>query len=223
MNGPSLTSSTAISAPKRPVSTPIARGPQTRDEPVEERNGKLGSGRIGEAGTPPASQVGEERELADHQQRAAGVADGEVRAPIGVPEVAQADQLVGHAIDHLRRVVDADPGEHERAAADLSQQLVAGAHRRAGHALNDEAHRLGRSGRLGALTAPRAPSPRIDRPGVLALARRPERGFGEDGARVPDHPALRVVVGGGLHLRRHLGGGVRRGTSRSRSPGSRAG
>lgn len=112
------------------------------DEAIHERNRQLGRRRVGETGAPSASQVGEERELAHDQQRAGGIGDCQVGPPGVVLEIAHADQLVAHAIDDLLRVVDPDPGEHERAAPDLPEQLLAGADGRAGHALNDETHRL---------------------------------------------------------------------------------
>jgi hypothetical protein len=110
-------------------------------------NGPSGNGDLGqcrrrrEARAATASHVGIERELADDEQRSAGLGDGEIGPPISVLEVAEADELLGHAVDHILVVIGSDADEYDGPAPDLAQQLRAGADRGPGHALYDEPHR----------------------------------------------------------------------------------
>ena len=94
VNGPSLTSSTAISAPNRPVATLTPRPRSAPHESAVEPLGELGGAPAGEPRTPAAPRVGEQRELRDDQRLAAEVEQRAVR-PAGV--VAEDPQLGGLA------------------------------------------------------------------------------------------------------------------------------
>ena len=90
VNGPSLTSSTAISAPNEPVwtsPTPAARSSSAKRGRGARR--ASGGGGVGEAGAAAARRVGEERELAHDERGAADVEDRAVRPALLVGEDPQ--------------------------------------------------------------------------------------------------------------------------------------
>jgi hypothetical protein len=97
--------------------------------------------RIREPGASSTTQVRVERELADQQEAAACLSDRSVGAAGIVLEVAQAEQLIRHAVDELLRVPAADPDQDHRARADRTDRLRADPHGGAADALDDKAHR----------------------------------------------------------------------------------
>ena len=141
MNGPSLTSSTCHLGPEPSGFHRRSRVAESGDEPVDQRHRLLRRRSAGEPGSTATADVGVERELAHDEERAADVGDREVRPPVRVGEVAQAEELVGHAVDGGIVVIGPDAGQDDRAESDLTEPLVAFANRCAGHALDDEAHR----------------------------------------------------------------------------------
>ncbi len=72
MTGPSLTMSTAMWAPKLPVSTRCPRCAEGGHEHVVELGGAVGRSGSDERGAMPSRGVGVEGELAHHEDRAAG-------------------------------------------------------------------------------------------------------------------------------------------------------
>ena len=84
VTGPSLTSSTAMSAPKRPVSTGMPSAARQVCEGLVKALALLGRGGGGKSGAI-AAQIGGQGELADHQRRPADIADRQVHLALRRP------------------------------------------------------------------------------------------------------------------------------------------
>ena len=154
MNGPSLTSSTCISAPKRPVAVRTPRRASASAKRKVEPLGEVRGRRVREPGPAPASRVGVERELRDDEGRAAGVEQRAIGPARVVPEDAQLGhrprQVVGAGLG-VRR---ADTEQDDQAGPDLAHDLTgrpAHADRGAGDALEERPH-----GWLGGAITPRS-------------------------------------------------------------------
>ena len=98
MNGPSLTSSTAISAPNAAGRDGHAERRERRREPQVEALGELRGGAAGEARPPAAARVRVERELRDDERRAADLEQRQVRPAVVVAEDPQLGGLAGEVV-----------------------------------------------------------------------------------------------------------------------------
>ena len=204
MNGPSLTSSTAITAPNRPVATrtPIA-AERLREPEVEPLRQLRGRG-AGEPGPPAAAGVGVERELAHDERLAADVEQRQVRPALRVVEDPQLRRPAGRARRHRLVVVRPDAEEDRRAPARSRRRP----RRRRGRGRRSSAGgapaRQARAGRAGS-TSGGITSPAPSRPGPLRRLHAVLGGVG-------DPPALglreiALAVGGVPFLGERLGRG----------------
>src|SRR5207253_162453 len=81
-----------------------------------------------------------ERELRDHEQSPADVAEGEVHLVLRVAEEAKSEDLVGHPLELRLAVGLREADEEQEAAPDLSGEALADAYGRARHPLHEHAH-----------------------------------------------------------------------------------
>ena len=119
MTGPSFTSSTAIRAPKTPVSTWT---PSSRS--AAQKRSYSGSATSGRAAPEKRRAVAlrgvrDQRELADDERRAAGVEQRAVELAGVVLEDPQPRDLARETLGLLRRVPVRDAEQDEEAGADL--------------------------------------------------------------------------------------------------------
>jgi hypothetical protein len=119
-----------------------AAGAEPRDQQLDERPGALGRRRAGERRPASPLHRSEQRELRDDQQAAAGGGEVEIHPPLAVVEQPQGGELLGRGLDLALAVAGLDADQHEQAAADGGDPLVADFHRGAANALQDEAHRF---------------------------------------------------------------------------------
>ena len=140
MNGPSLTSSTAISAPNRPVATSTPSARERRREPPVEPLGEVWRRGAGEPGPAAPPRVGEQRELRDDQRRPADVEQRPVGPALVVAEDAQLGGLAGEVVGDRLGVVRTDPEQDHEARADRADDIAVDPDRRAGRPLEDGPH-----------------------------------------------------------------------------------
>ena len=95
------------------------------DESPIERFGQLGRRGGHETRPPPFAGIAQQRELADHEHRAAGVRQGQVHFSFGVVEDPQAHDLVGQLPRIVQRVVGGHAQQHQQSAADLAADFTA--------------------------------------------------------------------------------------------------
>ena len=88
VTGPSLTNSTCIMAPKRPVDGRHAQRPHRPDEGFVERFGDLRRRGADETGPAALAAIAVQRELTDHQNAAGNVGHAEIHFVVGVAEDA---------------------------------------------------------------------------------------------------------------------------------------
>ena len=113
VNGPSLTSSTDIIAPKTPVSTGTPCSSQRLGEVVAERLRDLRSGGAGEAGATTLAHVGVQGELTDDQGGPADVEQALVEAAVGVGEDAQSGDFARQRLGLCFGIAVCDADEDE--------------------------------------------------------------------------------------------------------------
>ncbi len=149
--GPSLTSSTSISAPKMPRSTATPAACQRVGESLVER---LAEGRrrgVEERWAAALAGVAVERELADDERRSADVDEAQVGLALGVAEDAQVRDAPGQGLGPGFVVVVTDADQDHQAGADPSDDLALDRHGRTSDALEQQAHGILRVGWLEAL------------------------------------------------------------------------
>ncbi len=136
VTGPSLTSETAILAPKTPVSTGTPSAAQFGAETLVERLGLRWRCGGGEARTVALRRVGQERELADDERSAAGVEQGAVEPALAIGEDPQPRDLPRQPGGGVGVVVGGDAEQDAEAGSDRA------ARRRRGprDALDDRSH-----------------------------------------------------------------------------------
>ena len=110
-------------------------------EPLVERFGCRRSRGAREARTVAPRGVGDQRELADHQRRAARLEQRAVELPVVVLEDAEPRHLRGEPVGVGVTVAGRDPEED----AEPGPDRAAGRNRRAGHPLDDASHGSSRS------------------------------------------------------------------------------
>ena len=141
VTGPSLTSSTAMSARNRPVAT---RAPSRRSSSTtacDERLGLLGPGRRDPARAAAPARVAVERELADDEHLAVGVGHGAVHHARVVVEDPQAPDACSASLRASASVsVWVTPTSATRPGPDRADQLAADRHGGPRHPLHDRAH-----------------------------------------------------------------------------------
>ena len=119
-----------------------AAAPQGIAERGDERLGVLRTSGALERRTAAALDRSEQGELRDQKDGAAGRGEVEVQLAVGVVEDPQAGDLLGGRLDRGGPVAVLDPGQDEQAAADLADALAGDFDVRAGHPLQDQAHRI---------------------------------------------------------------------------------
>src|SRR5881628_3420103 len=119
---------------------PCSPLPHERDKAVVERNRNIGRRRVDETGTPALLHVAVQRELGHHQHGPVHVRERKVHLAVGVPEHAQAEQLVRHPGERVARVRGREPREDEKPHPDRSRDAAIHPDRRTGYALNDYPH-----------------------------------------------------------------------------------
>lgn len=115
---------------------------QPVDQALDQRPRHLGGCGAGVRRSPATVERGEQGELRDHQQAAAGGREIEVHPAAGVVEDPQRRQPLGRSLDFARAVAGLDAHQHEQAAADGGDPLTVDLDRRSAHALQDETHRF---------------------------------------------------------------------------------
>ena len=100
----------------------------------------LGARRVDEARPPPFLRVAVERELGDHEQRAADIGEREVHLVLGVGEDPQPDDLVRHPPELLLRIVVGEPDEHDETRVDASGDTAGDANLGATDPLQQSSH-----------------------------------------------------------------------------------
>ncbi len=140
VNGPSLTSATSISAPKRPVATVTRQGAQGISEPEVEPLGELGRRAADEARPASAARIRVERELRDDERATADLEDRQVRPPLGVTEDPQLGDLARQVVGGRLGVVRADPEEDDQAVVDRTHDLAIDPDRRPRRPLQQRPH-----------------------------------------------------------------------------------
>src|SRR3989475_345405 len=93
---------------------PCSPLPHERDKAVVERNRNIGWRRVDETGTPALLHVAVQGELRHHQHGPVYVRECKVHLALGVPEHAQAEQLVRHPGERVGRVRGCEPREDEK-------------------------------------------------------------------------------------------------------------
>jgi Zn-dependent protease len=117
-----------------------AAATQRRRQGSDQRLGLAGGGGAVEGGTPAPADVGEQRELRDQQDGAAGRGEIEVEASRGIVEQPEAEDLLRRCLDHRGVVFAVDADQHQQAAADGPDPLASHLDPRARHPLQDEPH-----------------------------------------------------------------------------------
>ncbi len=140
VTGPSLTSSTCIMAPKRPVAVGAPERPHRPDEGFVERFGDLRRGGADETRPAALAAIAVQRELTDDQNASADVGHAEIHFVVGVAEDAQTDHLVGEPLRLGGRVRRRDAQQHEETRADGADDFIAHGHPRGSDSLHDGSH-----------------------------------------------------------------------------------
>jgi hypothetical protein len=119
------------------VSDLEAGGAPRLDQALERGAGLPGRRRALERRPAPARERGEERELGDEQDRAAGGAQVEIHPSFRVVEQAQVGDLLRGGRDLAVAVSDLHARQHKEPASDRAELLSAGRHARTRNALQD--------------------------------------------------------------------------------------
>ena len=153
VTGPSLTISTGMRAPKTPVSTETPRSRSGWQNWVERLG--LFASCVGEAepGSPLASVIRDQRELADDERGPADVQEAQVELTGVALEHAQARDSAGEALGDGFVVGLRHAQEDAEAGPDLAHDGPVGEHPSSGDSLHDDSH--GRSLAHGACNASR--------------------------------------------------------------------
>jgi hypothetical protein len=114
-----------------------AGGTPELDQALESGTSLLGRRRALERRPAPARERGQESELGDQQDRAAGGAQVEIHLPVGVVEQTQVDDFLRRRGDLAFAVADSHSREHQEAATDRAELFAAGRNTRARDALQD--------------------------------------------------------------------------------------
>ena len=147
VTGPSLTSSTCISAPKRPVATGRPSARKSVRETIDQWLGDGGRRRLHEAGTASLAAIGVEGELRhdQHPDRLSGFQQIERRAVEIAVRIVEDTEICHFARQEIRRggsVVERDPHQENEPRPDLPAGLPRDRHPGPGHALRQNAHPL---------------------------------------------------------------------------------
>ena len=99
-------------------------GASLGNELLVQLSGDRGRSGGDEAGTFAFATVAQECELADDQQLAANVLDGEIHFVVGIREDAEPADLVDQVVEVLRGVALLDSQQHDQAVGDGADTLV---------------------------------------------------------------------------------------------------
>ena len=137
VTGPSLTSSTCMSAPNSPVATPRPSNSATRAV-NRARNGFGGRLDI----TRPVALAGRglQRELAHDQNFAACLHHVEVHHPGFIVEDTQPHEFSGEVLDVLVGVVAPDAEQHQQSRPDPEADIAADSDGSVFYTLNEQSH-----------------------------------------------------------------------------------
>src|SRR6266545_5384692 len=141
VTGPSLTSSTAMYAPKTPVSTGMPRSDLLAERFVE-RFGLVSWRRAGEVRSSSllVPAIRNQRELAHDESRPAYVAQAAIERSGVTVEDPQPDHLRGEPFRPVAVVPSLNAQQDDEAALDLSAQFAANGHPSPGDPLTHGAH-----------------------------------------------------------------------------------
>ena len=114
--------------------------PQRRAKVLVERLGLLGASGVAEARAVALPRVGDQRELADDERRAADVEDAPVEPSLLVPEDAKPRDLCGEVLRCRVVIGTCDPEQHDQAHVDLPADVIVDAHTRGRNSLADRPH-----------------------------------------------------------------------------------